>query len=164
MPPIFDYRRLPIDDARALWGVADEIALLERWQRLLAARGRTMQYAGTNIAPVPSDGATATIIGKRVAVALPTIEVEVFVSDNSWIAVCPACNDGMRMFVGSLLTCCATCGLVYRVKWPSRQELARGVAALLRRPPKNRHWLRQNGETAIDLERENDAHAGEVVP
>src|SRR5581483_3580836 len=78
-----------------------------------------------------------------------SLRVTAYVSDNCWTADCPICFNGMATWPGgNPEACCLDCGHIFEVDYPAGQELGEVVAALEARPPRNRHWRPQAGETA----------------
>lgn len=74
------------------------------------------------------------------------------VNNGRWITKCPECNAGVTTFRLATEARCFGCGAVFMdVKWPSNIDEVEHL--LLRRFPKNRHWLPH--ETAQDLRDQN---------
>lgn len=86
---------------------------------------------------------------------LPVDEtLDVYVSDNRWVADCPACNGGIACWSENPHGACYDCGRIYRTAFPRNQKQIEAV--LLARPARNRHWLL--GETLDMLKAENIEH------
>lgn len=87
--------------------------------------------------------------------------VGAYVSANNWVADCPTCGGGIACWELNPHGCCLTCGSLYQVVFPNQHQAAAQVLA--DRPPRNRHWFPNRGETVQDLKRENVAHAKDIA-
>lgn len=77
-----------------------------------------------------------------------------YVSDNRWVADCPACNGGIACWSENPRGACYDCGRIYRIRFPDNREAIEAVLAA--RPVQRRHWLL--GETVDMLKAENIEH------
>ena len=65
--------------------------------------------------------------------------VPAYVSDNRWVADCPACQGGIACWSQNPRGACLDCGRIYQIAFPEdRQEIE---AVLVQRPTQNRHWF-----------------------
>lgn len=82
--------------------------------------------------------------------------VAAYVSDNRWVADCPACHGGIACWPANHRGACLDCGRIYQIDFPRDRQ--RIEAALIQRPTRNRNWL--PGETVDQLIAENIEHLG----
>lgn len=87
--------------------------------------------------------------------------VAVYVSANRWVADCPDDNSGIEISSWNEEATCLGCGHIFRRVMPKDWEIA--AAFLEQRPPSNRHWFPDKGETIDQLEVENLDHADDLV-
>lgn len=75
-----------------------------------------------------------------------------YVSDGRWVAECrdDACSGAELVREGQAMLC-GSCGSVSQVIWPA--DVTAIETLLMRRKPRNRHWLL--GETLEQLQLEN---------
>lgn len=75
-----------------------------------------------------------------------------YVSDGRWVAECrdESCSGAELVTEGQPMLC-GSCGSVSQVIWPD--QVAEIEALLMKRKPRNRHWLL--GETIDQLKLEN---------
>jgi hypothetical protein len=82
--------------------------------------------------------------------------VQVYVSGGKWIGDCPECHDGIAGWPMHEHGCCLGCGTIYRLEYPSADEIPRIVELLQARPEKERHYNWHTGETLDDLAAANE--------
>ena len=87
--------------------------------------------------------------------------VAAYISDNRWVADCPACRSGIVCWPENPKACCFGCFRVYKVKFPTERTMAQAIELLDARPPANRHW-NPAAEKVKDLAAENAEHAEEI--
>ena len=81
--------------------------------------------------------------------------VAAYISDNRWVADCPACHGGIACWSENPRGACLTCGRIYQTTFPKNREQIEAVLGA--RPAQNRHWLL--GETLDMLKAENIARS-----
>lgn len=101
--------------------------------------------------------ATAPHRGERVK---SSKRLKAYVSDSRWVADCAGatCNGGLACWPEHEWACCLDCGTVYRIDFPSKQQIHDAEEALLVRPAENRNWRPHEGETPAQLRHENIVH------
>lgn len=91
--------------------------------------------------------------------------VKAFVNKGNWLVVCSKCGGAEYAWEEGWYFCCS-CKNSYmghkyrRLVFPEEREAIEAVLVL--RPLANRNWTLK--ETVEDLERENKAHADELLP
>jgi hypothetical protein len=81
-------------------------------------------------------------------------QIAPFINHGRWIALCPACQNGMAYSPEWRASLCFGCGAEYRAEPPTDWRVIEQV--LLDRPAENQNW--NPGETVSDLVAENVAH------
>lgn len=79
----------------------------------------------------------------------------VYISGGRWIADCPNCNGGVAAWPYHGHGACLDCGTIYRLDYPTGEEVARAVELLTPRREEHRNWHRHLGEDVEHLEIEN---------
>lgn len=82
-----------------------------------------------------------------------------YVSDCRWVALCVECGGGVAAWPENPQGCCLDCGHLYTLTFPDAETIAAATVALeARLDRQTRNWRPDMGETAADLEAENEAH------
>jgi len=126
-----------LKDQRDIYGGTTPAEVRHRWATILA-RGNTERQA-RGMTPV--------------ALVADLRPVAAYVNHGRWVADCPECGGGVGAWPANLEGACLDCGHVYGVTFPAGCDRAEEI--LRSRPPQNRHWRPDHGETLTDLATEN---------